>query len=139
MRADGQQPLLAGRSTTDPNNGLQLGSNPANPVPVERDGDRSASFRHEPFNKLGNIMTTRSNVYSVWITVGFFEVTGDPNSSAREVYPDGMRLGRELGLDDGSYIRHRMFGIIDRSKPTAFVRGLDLNARETILLKRVVE
>ena len=57
----------------------------------------------------------------------------------RNLYPDGFRLGREMGLDDGNIVRHRMFGIIDRTRPTAFVRGLDYNAKETILLQRVIE
>ncbi|MDA7978417.1 MAG: hypothetical protein MPJ50_06565, partial [Pirellulales bacterium] len=137
----GQQPLLAARTVTDPSpTGVKLGSNP---VPPERDGDRHAYLRHEPFNKLGNIMTTRSNVYAVWITVGFFEVTPAPAagglSPSRELYPDGLMLGHELGLTDGSIVRHRMFGIIDRSRPTAFVRGFDYNAKETVLLKRIIE
>ena len=68
MPSNVEQPLLAGRTPSD-SSGVRAGSNPVivgnNAVPTERDGDRHAYFRHEPLTKLGNIMTTRSNVYAV--------------------------------------------------------------------------
>ena len=34
-------------------------------------------FRYQAIQRLGNLVTTRSNVYAVWITVGYFEVDAD--------------------------------------------------------------
>ena len=116
---------------------------------------RNPFFRYQALQRLGNLVTTRSNVHAVWITSGYFEVTAPPvryrwnqGSSSfeswdaqdyRDVYPDGYALGPELGSDMGEIKRHRAFYIIDRSIPVGFVRGEDSNAAKTVLLRRFIE
>ena len=88
-------------------------------------------------------MTTRSNVYAVWITVGYFEVyAGDRpygSTTPDAIYPDGYQLGRELGSDTGEIERHRAFYIFDRTIPVGFQRGQDLNVDKAILVNRFIE
>ena len=36
--------------------------------------DNNPYFRYLMYQKMGNILTTRSNVYAMWVTVGYFEV-----------------------------------------------------------------
>ena len=100
--------------------------------------NRNPYFRYQGLERLGNLVTTRSNLYAVWITVGYFEVT--PVTPANPaIYPDGYQLGRELGVDTGEIERHRAFYIIDRTIPVGFQRGQDLNADKAILLNRFIE
>ena len=51
--------------------------------------DSNPYFRYHKLQRLGNLLTTHSNVYAVWITVGYFEVLPwpDPNGFAT---PDTM-------------------------------------------------
>ncbi|HOA53003.1 MAG TPA: hypothetical protein PKI05_12185 [Thermogutta sp.] len=110
--------------------------------------------------RLGNLVTTRSNVYAIWVTIGYFEVQPvaevmqpDPNvpdnflingmsfspAEIAEIYPDGYMLGQELGSDTGEIKRHRAFFLFDRTIPVGFRRGYDLNVDQGLLIKRIIE
>jgi hypothetical protein len=79
--------------------------------------------------KINNNLTTRSNVFAVWVTVGFFEVHSQPLDPNRPYDPVALngntpnpnynpyvdKLGAELGRADGQHKRHRFFAIVDRS------------------------
>ena len=53
--------------------------------------------------KIYNNLTSRSNVFAVWLTVGFFNVDSNGNPTT------------EIGRSAGQQIRRRMFGVVDRS------------------------
>jgi hypothetical protein len=77
--------------------------------------------------RLSEMTTTRSNVFAIWITTGYFRVDDDG------------KLCEEIGADDGTIERHRDFYIIDRSIPVGFRRGEKLNTDNIILLKKSLE
>jgi hypothetical protein len=116
--------------------------------------------------RLSGLTTTRSNVFAVWVTVGYFEVERcnpgvnmpqyDPDGNAitlenltkssykwyqyyQAIYPDGYTYGKELGSEFGETERHRGFSIIDRSVPVDFRRGNSSNYKNSILLQRVID
>jgi hypothetical protein len=68
------------------------------PHPYNQSADKSALA-----GRLWNKITTRSNVFAVWCTVGFFEV--DQNG----------KLGPEIDADVGRQVRYRFFAIVDRT------------------------
>jgi hypothetical protein len=134
-------PLDSSDSTADAHPLFQhLSSTPADNT------QRNPYYSYQALERLANSITTRSNVYAVWITEGYFEVTPKTRTSTETVdgipdaaHPDGYQLGRELGSDTGETRRHRAFYIIDRSIPVGFQRGQDLNDEKAILLKRIIE
>ena len=106
---------------------------------VPDDTDRNPYFRYQNLQRLGNLVTTRSNVYAIWITVGYFEVKPWNNGAIDEGHPDGYQLAAELGTDTGEIRRHRAFYMFDRSIPVGYIRGQDLNVEKAILVKRFIE
>ena len=105
----------------------------------------SAYFRYKDLMKMGNSVTSQSNVYAAWITVGYFEVlpngpmVGNDPFTIDASHPDGYTFGAELGSDVGEVTRHRSFYIIDRSIPVGFVPGANHNVDKAILVRRSLE
>ncbi len=89
---------------------------------------RNPYFRYQSLQRLGNLVTTRSNVYAVWVTLGYFEV--DPVTGT---------LGQEAGLNTGDVKRHRAFYVIDRSIPVAFEPGENHNVDRAVRIRRFIE
>jgi hypothetical protein len=80
-------------------------------------------FQYLTANRLANVATTRSHVFAVWVTIGFFDPVTD----------------QELGTDTGNVQRHRGFFIFDRSIPVGYETGKDHNVRDAILLRRIIQ
>lgn len=85
-----------------------------------RDTGRHAFFRYQTMNRLNNIVTTRSNVFAVWVTIGYF----DANDPTKEVEP---------------VKRHRAFYIFDRSIPVGYEPGKNHNVLDAVLLRRIIQ
>jgi hypothetical protein len=100
-------------------------------VPVASSGNfnKDAGMHHpyegqQLFTRTGNTFTSRSNVFAVWVTVGFFEVIQDSveytdANGQKQVAPvRPVKLGAELGRAENRHVRHRFFAIVDRSHLT---------------------
>jgi len=111
---------------------------PNNPIYNYNDPNRNAYFEYQAFQKIGNVFSTQSNVFAVWVTVGYFEVEPNPNG-VDVAHPDGYRLGQEIGADSGNTVRHRFFSIIDRTVPAAYEPGKRHNTDKCVLLRRFIE
>src|SRR5262249_31240332 len=127
---------------------------------------RNPYLMYQPMTRLGNLVTEHSNVFAVWVTVGYFEVEKAPDwnnnvnnvqqrfggdgiatsaatIAARalydRVYPEGYALAQEVGSDTGNTKRQRGFYIIDRTIPVGFKPGEDLNDDRAIKVRRRIE
>ena len=89
--------------------------------------NRNAYFRNLQRQRLGNLVTTKSSVFAIWVTVGYFEV--DEN---------GL-VGAEIGSDTGDVQRNRGFFMFDRSIPMAFEPGKNHNIEKGILVESIIE
>ncbi|HEX3997535.1 MAG TPA: hypothetical protein VHX65_03180 [Pirellulales bacterium] len=98
---------------------------------------RNSYFAYQGLERLPNNVTTRSNVFGVWLTIGYFEAV--PWGSVDAGHPDGYQLGEELGSDTGEVERHRAFYIFDRSIPVGYERGQNHNVNRAIVLRRYIE
>jgi hypothetical protein len=71
-------------------------------------------------NRLNNSVSTRSNVFAVWVTIGYF----DENAATTEILP---------------VKRHRAFYIFDRSIPVGYEPGKNHNVLDAVLLRRIIQ
>jgi hypothetical protein len=74
----------------------------------------------ELLRKIYGSTTTRSNVFAVWCTVGFFRVGTVPDPVTGQPVPGDqfrpVKLAEELGASTNTNIRPRFFAVIDRSR-----------------------
>jgi hypothetical protein len=99
------------------------------------DDDRAAYFKYDKRQRLGNLVTTRSSVFAIWISIGYFEMNSDGTFKTGAM---GVG-GREVGLDEGKVKRNRGFYIFDRSIPVAFEPGRNHNVDRAVLIRSVIE
>ena len=92
-----------------------------------KDAVGSPYFRNEFRQRLSNMVTTRSSVFAIWITVGYFEVD------------EFNRIGAELGSRQARINRNRAFYIFDRSIPMAFEPGRDHNVDNGVLVRTIIQ
>ncbi len=106
---------------------------PAAKLPYNND-DRSAYFKYDMRQRLGNLVTTRSSVFAIWITVGYFEMDADGSLKTK-----ADQTGYEIGSESGQIQRHRGFFIVDRSIPVAFEPGKNHNVDRAVLVRSIIE
>ncbi|MGY8750292.1 MAG: hypothetical protein ACKVHR_19800, partial [Pirellulales bacterium] len=107
--------------------GLFRRKDDGNPLFEDTTQKRTAYYRNNVRQRLGNLVTTRSSVFAIWVTVGYFEIN------------ENGELGTEIGSDTGDVSRNRGFFMFDRSIPMAFEPGKNHNIEKGILVESIIE
>ena len=100
------------------------------------DTNRSAYFRYAMRQRMGNLVTSRSSVFAIWVTIGFFEVDGE---GVLKIDPQDLTKGIEAGSVTGNVHRHRGFYLFDRSIPVGFEPGKNHNVDRAVMIKTLIE
>lgn len=103
-------------------------------------GDNTFTFNY-PVQRMANLVTNKSNVYSIRMTLGYFEYTpATPAIPGPPLIPSkAAAIGQEYGADQGRSIRHRAYYLIDRSIPVGYQPGHDHNTDKAILARSIIE
>ena len=125
-RTGGQSTLLNGDPSGSPPFS-SVGITDATTPEIKKDIIGSSYFANEFRQKMGNMVTTRSSVFAIWITVGYFQVD------------QFGRLGAEIADESGGVVRNRGFYIVDRSIPVAFEPGKNHNVDNAVLVRSIIE
>jgi hypothetical protein len=91
------------------------------------DAERNPGMMYQPMTRLGNLVTTRSNVYAIWVTVGYFEVEkapdwNDPNDTVKSAVR--ARFGGTITDTADETVRAR--ALYDRVYPDGYTLGEEL-------------
>jgi hypothetical protein len=93
------------------------------------DAQRNPAMRYQPMSRMANLVTNRSNVFAVWITVGYFEVErapdwNDPDTAKRVAIR--ARFGGTMNDADASTIAG--FALYNRVYPDGYMLGRELGS-----------
>jgi hypothetical protein len=93
------------------------------------DSDRNPYMMYEPMSRLGSLVTERSNVFAVWITVGYFEVEkapdwNDPNATVKA----NVRAKFGATLNDGDAATIAGLALYNRVYPNGYMLGREVGS-----------
>jgi hypothetical protein len=93
------------------------------------DGNRNPYFYYQPMTRISNLVTNRSNVFAIWITVGYFEVSpapnwNDPDDDIREAIRS--RFGSDLV--DNSAADQAAKALYNRVYPDGYQLGREVGS-----------
>jgi hypothetical protein len=91
------------------------------------DQSKHSIAHYQDTSRLNNLTTAHSNVFAVWITLGYFE------------WSEKEGLLQEYKVSTGENKRHRSFFLIDRSIPVGYRPGEDWNIEDTVLIRRYLD
>jgi len=91
------------------------------------DQNKHAIAHYQDTSRLANLTTANSNVFAVWITLGYFE------------WNEENGLLQEHKASSCENERYRSFFIIDRSIPVAYRPGEDWNVDNVVLIRRYLD
>ncbi len=93
------------------------------------DTDRNPYNMYQPLTRLGNLVTDRSNVYAVWVTIGYFEVEPAPNwNDPDDAKKAAVRQRFGATLNDSDAATVAGLALYNRVYPEGYMLGRELGS-----------
>jgi hypothetical protein len=100
------------------------------------DGERNPYFYYQPMTRLENLVTNRSNVFAIWVTIGYFEVEPAPNWNDPEpIKKQAIRERFGATMNDGDPETIAGLALYNRVYPDGYMLGKEIG-HETGDVKR---
>ncbi len=98
---------------------------------------RNAYFKYHPRNRLGNLVTNRSSVFAIWISIRNFEVVSEDLGNGVVVDTISDQPYRDPNTERVE--TSRAFFVVDRSIPVAFEPGRNHNVERAVRVSSYIE
>jgi len=93
------------------------------------DGERNPYFYYQPMTRMENLVTNRSNVFAIWVTIGYFEVEPAPNwNDPDPAKKQAVRVRFGATMNDNDPATVTGLALYNRVYPDGYMLGREIGS-----------